>query len=502
MTAHTHSRKTAVYTSEQVRELDRIAIEEFATPGYELMTRAAQVTFELIQQHWPQVGHMCVLCGTGNNAGDGYVTARLALYSGWQVTLYSLVATECLRGDAAQACRDFVAAGGVVRPWQTEDADSTQYTVLVDALLGTGLTRDVSGVFAEAVSWINAMTVPVVSIDIPSGLDGDTGQVRGCAVKATHTVTYIGMKQGLLTGQARDYTGLLHFDALGVRGEVYTCLPIPVRQWLITAGDIVKGLPPRARCTHKGSFGHSLLLGGNQGMSGAIRLAGEAALRTGSGLVTLATHPAHADWVNQNRPELMVARMESAADLRQQLTGKMENVALGFGPGLGQDQWARQLFLLAVEACVPLVVDADALNLLAKLPRRQDNWILTPHPAEAARLLGCTTNDIEKDRVAAVRLIQERFGGVCILKGAGTLVSNGDEVAFCAMGNPGMASGGMGDVLSGIITALLAQQLGLFQAAYIGVQVHAMAADNAAKAGERGMVASDVIAQLRGVVNP
>ena len=200
-------------------------------------------------------------------------------------------------------------------------------------------------------------------------------------------------------------------------------------------------------------------------------------------------------------PGQLVAALQSAADLRQLLGAKAGKMAIGIGPGLGQDQWAQQLLLLVLDAEQSLVVDADALNLLAMLPRRQDNWILTPHPAEAARLLGCKTADIEQDRVAAVRLIQEKFGGICVLKGAGTLVSNGAEVAFCAAGNPGMSSGGMGDVLSGIITALLAQGLPLFEAAYIGVQVHAMAADEAACLGERGMIASDVLAQLRGVVN-
>lgn len=507
MTACEHNCKTAVYTSAQVRELDRLAIEDFGTPGYELMTRAGQITFDLIKEQYAPAGHMGVLCGAGNNAGDGYVIARLALQAGWRVTLMALVAPEVLRlrGAAAQAWRDFIAAGGSVTLWPQNERDlpsHERYTLVVDALLGTGLTRAVSGVFAEAIHWMNAAKVPVVAVDVPSGLDSDSGQVRGCAVQATHTVTYIGMKQGLLTGQARDYTGTLHVDSLGVDNEVYQRLPLSVRQWQLSQQHIKAHLAPRSRCAHKGHCGHSLLVGGNQGMSGAIRLAGEAALRTGSGLVTLITHPVHAFAVNQSRPEIMVSAPESAAGFRRCLTEKAGKFVLGIGPGLGQDQWAQSLFLLAVEQNVPLVVDADALNLLSGLVRRQDNWILTPHPAEAARLLGCETVDIERDRVVAVQQLQQQFGGVCVLKGAGTLVCNGAEIAFCPAGNPGMASGGMGDVLSGIITALLAQGLGLFEAAYVGVQVHAMAADKAAQTGERGLIASDVIAQLRAVVNP
>ena len=506
--------RQTVYTSAQVRELDRIAIEDFGVSGYELMTRAGQATFDLIKVNWSQVHEVCVFCGAGNNAGDGYVVARLALQAGWQVMVWALVPAERLQGDAAQACQDFVQAGGVVQPFQpgavpirqcsqSGDANSgaarVPERVFVDALLGTGLQRDVSGAFAAAVNWLNQQPAPVVAVDVPSGLDADTGQVRGCAVRATATITYIGMKQGLLTGLARDYTGNLYFDDLRVDAAVYARLKTDDSCWLLGQEVVQQALPPRARCSHKGHWGHSLLVGGAQGMSGAIRLSGAAALRSGSGLVTVATHTAHADWLNQGQPELMVAALESARDLRVLLSRKS---ALGIGPGLSQGQWAQQLLLLALEADMPLVLDADALNLLAGWSRQQDNWVLTPHPAEAARLLGWETAEVEQNRVAAVRLIQQKFGGVCVLKGAGTLIANADEVAFCAAGNPGMASGGMGDVLTGIITALLAQGLELFQAAYTGVQVHALAADRAAEQGERGLLASDVIAQIRNVVNP
>ena len=277
---------------------------------------------------------------------------------------------------------------------------------------------------------------------------------------------------------------------------------LPVKQWLVSERDVEDLLSPRPRSSHKGNFGHSLLVGGTEGMSGAIRLAAEAALRCGSGLVTAATHPAHAAWLNLNRPELMVRGLVTVATLRQLLAENPKLSALGIGPGLGQDKWAQQLLLLALESDMALVIDADALNLLAGLPRRQGNWILTPHPAEAGRLLGWDTQKVEQDRINAARCIQQQYGGVCVLKGAGTLIVSADETVFCAAGNPGMASGGMGDVLTGIITGLLAQGLNQFEAAYIGVQVHAMAADEATKKGERGLLACDVIEQLRSVVNP
>lgn len=490
-------RKPAVYTTEQVRELDRLAIEVFNMPGYVLMTRAAQAAFETACNRWPDAQSVCVLCGGGNNAGDGYVVARLALAEGWRVTVLALTATEKLSGDAQQAYRDYVAAAGTVSAFDPEQA-LPDCDLIVDALLGTGLQRAVSGTFEQAIEQINQHPAAVIALDIPSGLQTDTGRVAGCAVLADLTLTFIAMKQGLLTGQARQYTGELQLAELGVADEVFA--QIPTDQHIISQADIKYALKPRSRNAHKGNHGHALLIGGTAGMSGAIQLAGAAALRSGSGLVSVATHPAHAAWLNINRPELMVQAIESAAQLRPLLARK---TALGIGPGLGQDTWAKQLLLLALDAELPLVIDADALNLLAEMNRRQDNWVLTPHPAEAARLLVCSTATVEADRVAAVRKLQRRFGGVCVLKGAGTLIASTQGIAYCSAGNPGMATAGMGDVLTGIITALLAQGLDAITAAQTGVQVHAAAADQlAAQDGERGLLASDIIGQLRTMVNP
>lgn len=489
-------RKQAVYTTRQVRELDRLAIEVFNTPGYLLMTRAAQAAFDATCTRWPHAQSVCVLCGGGNNAGDGYVFARLALAAGWRVNVQTLTPTNKLSGDAQRAYQDYLTATGTVSIFDPEQA-LPDCDLIIDALLGTGLQRAVSGAFAQAIAQINQHPAAVIALDIPSGLQADTGCVAGCAVRADLTVTFIAMKQGLLTSQARQYTGELQLAALGIADEVF--LQVPTDQHIISQADIKSALKPRRRNAHKGSHGHSLLVGGTAGMSGAIQLASTAALRSGSGLVSVATHPTHAAWLNINRPELMVHAIESAQQLRPLLLRK---TALGIGSGLGQDAWAQQLLLLTLEAELPLVIDADALNLLAGMNRRQANWVLTPHPAEAARLLVCSTVDVESDRVAAVRKLQQRFGGVCVLKGAGTLIASTQGVAYCNAGNPGMATGGMGDVLTGIITALLAQGLDTITAAQTGVQIHAVAADLAAQKGERGLLASDVIGQLRTGVNP
>ncbi len=489
MTATEHR----VYTAAQTRQLDHIAIHDAGIPAYTLMSRAGQATFEHIRTHWPDARSLCVLCGTGNNGGDGYVIARLALQVGWQVTLISLADVSRLKEAAQQAHHDFSAASGQV---QTFSGTLPPAAIMVDALLGTGLDRSVEGAYAAAIHLLNQQNAPVVAVDIPSGLHADTGQPCGCAVEATLTVTYIDLKIGLLTGKARDYGGTLQLASLDIPASVYA--QVPTDMHLLGLHTLRQHLPPRRRSAHKGNAGHALLVGGAPGMSGAIRLAGEAALRAGSGLVSITTHPEHAPFLNLLRPELMVHAIDAATPLRTLLS---HTDAIGIGPGMAQTTWSRKLLTLIQNAPQPKVLDADALNLLAKTRSQRDDWILTPHPGEAARLLACTTAEVEQDRVSAARRLQREYGGVIVLKGAGTLIASANGIAVCNAGNPGMASGGMGDALTGIITALLAQGLSLEAAAHTGVWVHAHAADLAAANGERGLLASDLIAHLREAIN-
>jgi len=487
---------TTVYTAAQVRELDRISIDTLGIPGYSLMSRAGQALLQAIQSEWPHSQRLCVLCGAGNNGGDGYIVARLALQAGCFVEVITLCNPDTLQNDAATAYHAYHKAGGTVSRFDPQ-ATLPDCDMLVDALLGTGLDRAVSEPYHEAIQMMNTHTAPVVAVDIPSGLNADTGQAWGIAVQAALTLTFIGLKSGLLTGQARDYVGTLQLDTLEIPDTAFAQLSSPMQA--LDATSIRAALPPRPRSMHKGQAGHSLLVGGAPSMSGAIRLAGEAALRSGVGLVSIATHSQHAAWLNLNRPELMVHALDNSHTLRHLL---QPCDAIAIGPGLGQTPWARQLLTQVLCSDQPKVLDADALNLLAGLASQTNNWILTPHPGEAARLLACTTAEIEQDRVAAVRLIQQRYGGVVVLKGAGTLVADDNRVYFCTAGNPGMASGGMGDVLSGIIAALLAQGLNLTTAACVGVQVHAQAADQAAaQGGERGLLATDLMPFIRQELN-
>jgi ADP-dependent NAD(P)H-hydrate dehydratase / NAD(P)H-hydrate epimerase len=476
-----------LYSTAQVRELDRIAIQERGIPGFELMSRAGNEVFQCIRIKWPNTQSVAVFCGAGNNAGDGYIIAGLALEAGLKVSVYSLSDHASFKGDAFTSYQNYVEAKGKIIPFQVDefiDAD-----VIVDALLGTGLDRPVTGVYALAIQVINTSPAHVVAVDSPSGLNTETGNVMGCAVKADCTVTFIGLKLGLFTGQAADYCGEIFYASLGVPAAIFQAVSSSVVRVVKTP------LPRRDRCSHKGNYGHVLIVGGDYGYSGAARLAGEASLRVGAGLVSIATRTEHAGLMNLSRPELMCHGVSSARQLAL-LLEKASVVVIG--PGLGQSDWAKELFMATIKSQRSLIIDADGLNLLARSPVTNPDWILTPHPGEAARLLSCSTAEIQQDRFTSVSALQAKYGGIAILKGAGSLIASEDEIAVSTTGNPGMASGGMGDVLSGVISGLLAQGLSLKNAAQQGVYRHGEAADLAAeKDGERGLLASDLMPYLR-----
>lgn len=472
--------------------MDRAAIDGHGIPGYELMCRAGEACLSAARQTWPAASAWLVLCGAGNNAGDGYVVARLARAAGLDVRVVALSAPEKLRGDAARAWQDFRAAGGTAVDYSASVFGGRE--LLVDALLGTGLDRDVTGGYRDAIESINGAGRPVVAVDVPSGLDADRGLPLGIAVRAHLTVTFVGRKTGLYLGSGPDYAGRVIFDDLGIPPDAVGD-PQPALQ-LCASADLAAFLPPRPATSHKGLFGHVLVVGGNHGMGGAVRLAGEAALRSGAGLVTVATRSSNVPAVTGYRPELMCAGIDDPAGL-DPLLARASVVALG--PGLGRDDWARALFDVLVDCKQPLVLDADALNLLAESPRQRDDWVLTPHPGEAGRLLNCTTAEVQADRLAALQRLNAGYGGVAILKGRGSLVGQAGALPrLIDAGNPGMATAGMGDVLTGVSAALVAQRPdSLLDAAAAAAWLHASAGDRAAREGQRGLLAGDVIAELR-----
>jgi NAD(P)H-hydrate epimerase len=484
-----------IYSVAAVRETDRTTIEDHGVPGYTLMTRAAEAAVTAALAQFPEARRWQVLCGAGNNGGDGYVVARLAAAQGINVSVLALVDPTKLGGDAAAAYGDFAAEGGIVLPW--EGQLDPEAALLVDGILGSGLEREVGGEFARAVDAINRHPARVLALDIPTGIHGDSGAVLGCAVRADLTVTFVGLKTGLFLGEAPDYRGALEFADLDIPESFREGIEPSMRR--IDDDLLARALARRHRTGHKGDYGHVLVIGGGEGMPGAVRLAGEAALRAGAGLVSIATHPSHAAMLVASRPELMPHGIAGSDDL-EPLLERADVVA--FGPGLGRSTWAQELFEAVRGLSLPMVWDADALNWLAERPCRASRRILTPHPGEAARLLGLSAREVQADRLAALSTLQETFGGTIVLKGAGTLVSAEPLPFVCTAGNPGMGSAGMGDVLTGVVAALLAQGLDLGTAAAVGVEVHARAGDRAAAAGERGLIASDLLAELRAVVNP
>ncbi len=493
--ARMESLPALVYAAAQVRAMDRHAIDVAGIPAYALMQRAAEAALALLRRQWPEATRITVLCGSGNNAGDGYVLARLARDAGLSVNACALVDPLRLAGDAARAYADFTATGGRDSGFTSTGLAATD--VVVDALLGTGVDRPVDGAMRDCIEAVNASGLPVLALDLPSGLDADTGLIHGVAISATRTITFVALKAGLFLGDAWDRVGELEFSGLGVPEAAREAHAPVIRRM---DGQLLEAaLPRRRRSAHKGDYGRVLIVGG-LAMPGAVRLAGEAALRAGAGLVTVATGAQSVAPIIAGRPELICNAVKSAAELESLLDAAD---AVAIGPGLGLSRSARNFFGAVAECAKALVLDADALTLLAEKPRHRDDWILTPHPGEAARLLGTDGAAIQRDRLGSARAIAARYGGVCVLKGAGTLVAVEESLPWvCDRGNPGMATAGAGDVLTGIIAALVAGGCDLERAAAAGVLLHARAGDQAALAGERGLVASDLIAQLQAVVNP
>jgi ADP-dependent NAD(P)H-hydrate dehydratase / NAD(P)H-hydrate epimerase len=485
-----HSRD--LYTVEQLRVLEREAFAALAVSGTDLMRRAASAALNSLRRHWPEARRVSIYCGPGNNGGDGFLLGVLAREAGFHVQIVAL--SDASHGDAALARAAWEADGGQVHRWSSDDTALPAADVQVDALYGIGLNRALESSIATLIECINAMDAPVLALDVPSGINADSGRQLGAAVRADVTVTFIANKRGLHTGQSADYAGVLEVATLGVPEDVYAAVR-PDAQLLA-----VDSLPPRPRYANKGNNGHVLVIGGDHGMAGAVRMAGESALRTGAGLVSVATRAGHITALNAARPELMAHEVDGPQTL-EPLLERASVIALG--PGLGKGAWGHALWLTALDANKPLVLDADGLNLLSREHRQFTvATVLTPHPGEAGRLLGIETKDIERDRFAAARELAHRYNAVVVLKGSGSLIADpSGRLDVCPWGNPGMASGGMGDLLTGIIAALLAQGCDAWQAACLGVGLHARAGDHAARQGERGLLATDLLPALHALVN-
>ena len=466
-------------------------MEELSIPGIRLMLRAGRAAFDALRDRWPAAATITVVCGAGNNAGDGYVIAGLAKDAGLVVQLIEV-------GDPARIVGDALAARRFARERLGEtsgDSWPCRGDVVVDALLGTGGRGPLRAPYQDAAARINAAGKPVLAVDAPTGVDADTGGLLGDPpVRADLTITFVALKLGLVTGAGVDCVGDLRLDDLGVAPPADTETGVRVM-----AGAGLEALA-RSPGAHKGDFGRLLIVGGDDDMGGAALLAGEAALRVGAGSITIATRGAHRPAILARRPELMVRAIDSPADVERSARAA---TAIVVGPGLGRGAWSQDVLGRCVAAGRPLVVDADALNLLAAdgagptLSELPAGSVLTPHPGEAGRLLGTGAAAVQDGRPAAAAALSAN-GAVAVLKGAGTLVAeDGALRAICLQGNPHMATPGSGDVLSGVIGALRARGLAAAEAAELGVWLHARAGDEAAAGCEAALPASDIAAALR-----
>lgn len=488
--------KSPVYQVEQIRELERLASERFGISSEVLMARAGKAAFDFMSRRFANAKRIAIFCGGGNNGGDGYVLAELAFERGMQVEIFQVGDASHLSPAALNAKNQCEKARIPIFVFQ-DKIDLHHPDLIVDAICGIGAQNAMRGDVVIAQETINRTGVPVFALDIPTGVDADNGRLLGSAIKATATITFIGLKLGLLTGNGASYSGELVVNDLQLPSDLINYVE-PVAE-KIHLSAYQQYLKPRLKDWHKGLSGHVLVIGGAAGFSGAARMAGMAALRVGAGLVSIATDPANAPTMNIECPELMCHAVQNAEDL-QPLLEKATVIVLG--PGLGQSDWAKTLWQHAIKTDLSLVVDADALNILAEHPQMSEYWVLTPHPGEASRLLKQTTEEIQQDRLLAVKEIARQFGGAIVLKGAGTLVAAPNMLpGVCDKGNPGMATAGMGDILSGVIGGLLAQGIPLGEAARLGVVMHAAAGDMAAKDGERGMIATDLLPYLRRLGN-
>ena len=487
-----------LYNCDQVRALDRLAIDRDNISGLQLMQRAGMAVFKHILQHYHK-HTVTVFCGSGNNGGDGYVIATLAKEKGIAVQLIHLKQPRQLKGNAKRAYEIANKAGVTMVDFSPEMV--LEDCVIVDALLGTGLKGPVRRTYCDAIELINNSNLAVVAVDLPSGLNADTGDVENICVKAQTTICFIGLKQGLFTNHGPDYCGKIVYQDLAEKSTIFDEIqPVAIKLQL---SSLLRHLKPRKASSHKNNYGHVIVVGGDYGYAGASLLAAEAALRTGAGLVSVATRQEHISTIVARRPEIMAHAVDSSEAL-QTLVKKAS--VLIIGPGLGQSLWSRKMLNCALKADIPSILDADALNLIAReqiqLNTMNHPYVLTPHPKEAARLLNVETSQIQKDRFSAVKKMAKKYHAQVLLKGTGSLVcvSANSTIGVCTAGNPGMATGGMGDVLSGIIGGLLAQGVNHNHCLALATCLHAEAADMAAKGQQRSLLPSDLFKPLRRLI--
>jgi len=502
-----------VVTAGEMRNIDSQTINEIGIPGIVLMENAGLAVVNVIERDFPlsTFRNVAIFAGKGNNGGDGLVIARYLAHKGYDVTIYLLAEPEKFSGDALTNLKiaqniglniDYILSDEQLNE---KKGNILQNDIIVDAIFGTGLSGPVRGFASNVIDYLNSTKIPIIAVDLPSGLDSDTGKVEGSCIKAKITVTMALPKRGLLLYPGANFVGKLNIADIGIPQTVIDSQNIPVN--LIQSDHIKNILPKRPRDGHKGLFGRVLVIAGSIGLTGAGAMASLSALRVGAGLVTLGTPESLNPIMEIKLTEAMTLPLPETQyqtlslqsyDIIMQMIDKFDVVAIG--PGLSRN---RETIALVQKLCkdihIPKVIDADGLNALAEdknsLNELDEKTILTPHPGEMSRLIGKTTSDVQSDRINVAVNFAKEYGVTLVLKGVPTVVAYPNGEAYLnTTGNPGMASGGTGDVLTGTIAGFLAQGLNEKDSAILGVYIHGLAGDLASiDRGECGLIAGDLI---------
>ena len=494
-----------LYTSQETKKLDSLAIRSQKVPAFTLMQKASEFSFNVLLNNWPNTKKVFVFCGKGNNAGDGYLISHLAKEMGLESFIIQASPSNKISGASKKAFN--LALESKVKRISVAafKKKSLKDSVIVDALLGIGIKGNVRSNVSKLILEINkkSTNIPVLSVDIPSGICSNTGINLGVHIQADVTATFVGRKRGCFTSTGRTASGNVVVNDLGLSSSLKR--QIKTNCYLLDTEKSLLKLKNRKGDAHKGDFGHVLVIGGDKGFGGAAILASKAAVFSGAGLVSLATRSIHVEAALSSCPELMVNGIESGQDVEEILA---KSTVVVLGPGLGQSAWSEQMlqrtFMEARKRNLPVVLDADGLNLLTKLKLKSGiprKMIITPHPGEAARLVNQEVNKIQEDRFKSVTALEKKFRSVSVLKGSGSLVCykrNGKQrIGVCEAGNPGMAKGGMGDVLAGLIGSFLSQGLSLVEATEVAVDLHSKSADIASLELGMTITPTDVIRNIR-----
>ncbi len=507
-----------VVTAEEMRVIDRRTIEGYSIPGSVLMERAGLAVASRIKETFSP-RKVIIIAGSGNNGGDGLVVARNLYNEGWDVKVFLTVKPEDLKGDALLQYRIAVKFGLKIYPINefltNYSSLITRHCILVDALLGTGISKNVTGLLSEVISYLNRSNVPIFSVDIPSGISSDNGQIMGEAVRADYTVTFGLPKRGHLLYPGAQHSGKLFIEDIGFPKELLISEKLHIE--LLTKDKVSPLIPQRPRYSHKGNYGHVLIVAGSKGKTGAAIMAAKACLRSGAGLVTLGIPKSLADVFQSRVTEEMILALPDKGDgtLSQRASRVILNflneraTTLAIGPGIGISSDTKKLMdILIKTSTTPMLIDADGINSLkgerAIFSKLKAPIILTPHLGEMARLLGkqkgvsVKTQDIERNRINVPVSFAKETGTYLVLKGVPTIIAGPDGMAYInSTGNPGMASAGTGDVLTGMISAFLSQGLSPTHASILGVYMHGFAGDSAAaEKGEHPLIATDIIEKI------